>query len=190
MRSDLSKSLKLNCGESGCLEGGIQSGASRQCCRVNAGGDTATQERKKEEEKENREQQRLIRPFLKKREVGNSIRAAETNEQSVINSARRLGLVALHQQRTLSSHVRQSELCRRRLEREREMLTAGRPTTASPENTHPQRTGVPLQNARHHSQRSLIRTLQTASSENKSRRDVWKTSPRTILTTINPSCNE
>lgn len=127
MRSDLSKSLKLNCGESGCLEGGIQSGASRQCCRVNAGGDTATQERKKEEEKENREQQRLIRPFLKKREVGNSIRAAETNEQSVINSARRLGLVALHQQRTLSSHVRQSELCRRRLEREREMLTAGRP---------------------------------------------------------------
>lgn len=120
MRSDLSKSLKLNCGESGCLEGGIQSGASRQCCRVNAGGDTATQERKKEEEKENREQQRLIRPFLKKREVGNSIRAAETNEQSVINSARRLGLVALHQQRTLSSHVRQSEFCRRRLERERE----------------------------------------------------------------------
>lgn len=64
MRSDLSKSLKLNCGESGCLEGGIQSGASRQCCRVNAGGDTATQERKKEEEKENREQQRLIRPFF------------------------------------------------------------------------------------------------------------------------------
>lgn len=67
MRSDLSKSLKLNCGESGCLEGGIQSGASRQCCRVNAGGDTATQERKKEEEKENREQQRLIRPFFKKK---------------------------------------------------------------------------------------------------------------------------
>lgn len=165
--------------------------AGRQCCRVNAGGDTATQERKKEEEKENREQQRLIRPFLKKREVGNSIRAAETNEQSVINSARRLGLVALHQQRTLSSHVRQSEFCRRRLEREREMLTAGRPndslsgkhTSTEDRGSSPERQTSQPEVTHPYSTNSFIR-------KKKSRRDVWKTSPRTILTTINPSCNE
>lgn len=39
MRSDLSKSLKLNSVESGCLEG--ESGEERVACSVNAGGNAA-----------------------------------------------------------------------------------------------------------------------------------------------------
>lgn len=39
MRSDLSKPLKLNSAESGCLEG--ESGEERVACSVNAGGNAA-----------------------------------------------------------------------------------------------------------------------------------------------------
>lgn len=148
----------------------------------------------REEERGRKRKQRAAathKAIFKKREVGNSIRAAETNEQSVINSARRLGLVALHQQRTLSSHVRQSEFCRRRLEREREMLTAGRPndslsgkhTSTEDRGSSPERQTSQPEVTHPYIRNGFIR-------KKKSRRDVWKTSSRTILTTINPSCNE
>lgn len=42
MRTDLSKSLKLNCGESGCLKGDTKKKKKEQAvCCVNAAGDTA-----------------------------------------------------------------------------------------------------------------------------------------------------